>query len=145
MSDDGNIAACFNDYKFEAGYTYEFNVTHFNQYDVTNRVSKVDLTVTRGNTEPVYAERVEIDLDHIIAYSGYAVGFQVTVYPEDAFDKQVLFTSSDPSVGGCFVDVNQTNPLRPIFRISRQTQIYGDVHRGTSPSQPLRWIPMRKR
>lgn len=40
MSDDGNIAACFNDYKFEAGYTYEFNVTHFNQYDVTNRVSK---------------------------------------------------------------------------------------------------------
>lgn len=115
MSDDGNIAACFNDYKFEAGYTYEFNVTHI-LAGSSERNTHVDLTVTRGNTEPVYAERVEIDLEHIVVYSGYGAEFKVTVYPEDAFDKQVLFTSSDPSVGGCTVDVNQTNPSATDFQ-----------------------------
>ena len=115
MSDDGNIAACFNDYRFEAGYTYEFNVTHI-LAGSSERNTHVDLTVTRGNTEPVYAERVEIDLEHIVVYSGYGAEFKVTVYPEDAFDKQVLFTSSDPSVGGCTVDVNQTNPSATDFQ-----------------------------
>ena len=133
MSDDGNIAACFNDYKFEAGYTYEFNVTHFNQYDVINRVSKVDLTVTRGNTEPVYAERVEIDFEHIIVYSGYAVKFNVTVYPEDAFDKQVLFTSSDPSIGGFIADVNQTNPSATDFQDFSSNAFLNTCLRGRSP------------
>ncbi len=132
MSDDGNIAACFNGYKFEAGYTYEFNVTH-TLVGSSERNTHVDLTVTRGNTEPVYAERVEIDLEHIIVYSGYAVKFNVTVYPEDAFDKQVLFTSSDPSVGGFIADVNQTNPSATDFQDFSSNAFLNTCLRGRSP------------
>ena len=110
MSDEGDIPACCDNYTFEAGYTYEFNVTHHNTGDIWTRVMKVELTVTRGNTEPIYAERIEIDLDEFVVYGGYGYEFNVTVYPEDAFDKQVLFTSSDSSIAKLSVDINQSNP-----------------------------------
>lgn len=109
MSDEGDIPACCDNYTFEAGYTYEFNVTHHNTGDIWTRVMKVELTVTRGNTEPIYAERIEIDLDELVVYGGYGYEFNVTVYPEDAFDKQVLFTSSDSSIAKPAADINYYN------------------------------------
>ena len=66
-------------------------------------------------------------------YSGYAFKFYVTVYPEDAFDKQVLFTSSDPSVGGFIADVNQTNPSATDFQDFSSNAFLNTCLMGRSP------------
>ena len=132
MSDEGDIPACCDNYTFEAGYTYEFNVTHYNPTDVSTRVMKVELTVTRGNTEPVYAERIEIDLDELVVYGGYGYEFNVTVYPEDAFDKQVLFTSSDSSIAKPAADINYYNPNAINYREFSSVSYVSGVSAGSA-------------
>ena len=98
MSDAGDIPACYDNYTFEAGFTYEFNVTHYNPTDVSTRVSKVELTVTRGNTEPVYTERIELVGQEVVVYGKRMIQYEIYVYPENAFDKQVYITSADETI-----------------------------------------------
>lgn len=98
MSDAGDIPACYDNYIFEAGYTYEFNVTHYNPTDVSTRVSKVELTVIRGNTEPVYTERIELVGQEVVVYGKRMIQYEIYVYPENAFDKQVYITSADETI-----------------------------------------------
>ena len=107
MSDDGNIAACYDNYEFKGGYTYEFKISH--QIDgVLGRNTHVDLTVTRGNSEVVYAERIEVRQSDIVVYGKRQVKIDVEVFPEDAFDKQFILNSADSSIA--YPDNSSVNP-----------------------------------
>lgn len=107
MSDDGSIAACYDDYEFKGGYTYEFKVSH--KLDGTSdRNTYVDLTVTRGNSEAIYSERIEIKLQDIVVYGKRQTKIEIEVFPEDAFDKQVILYSEDPSIA--YADNSSISP-----------------------------------
>lgn len=97
MSDAGDIPACYNNYTFEAGYTYEFTVVHYFSGS-HERNSHVNLTITRGNTEPIYTERIELVGQEVIVYGKRMIEYEIYVYPENAFDKQVYITSADETI-----------------------------------------------
>ncbi len=107
MNDIGNIPACYDNYTFEAGFTYTFTVQHYISTNVTDHNSHVDLTIERGNTEPIYVERIEIVPRDIIVYGDNGAAFNVNVYPEDAFDKQIIYEASDASIA---YTTNSTDP-----------------------------------
>ena len=58
----------------------------------------MELTVTRGNTEPVYTERIELVGQEVVVYGKRMIEYEIYVYPEDAFDKQVYITSADETI-----------------------------------------------
>jgi len=119
MSDDGSIAACYDDYEFKGGYTYEFKVSH--KLDGTSdRNTYVDLTVTRGNSEAIYSERIEIKLQDIVVYGKRQAKIEIEVFPEDAFDKQVILYSEDPSIA--YADNSSISPT--IYGIAEGNTIF---------------------
>ena len=126
MSDDGSIAACYDDYEFKGGYTYEFKVSH--KLDGTSdRNTYVDLTVTRGNSEAIYSERIEIKLQDIVVYGKRQTKIEIEVFPEDAFDKQVILYSEDPSIA--YADNSSISPT--IYGIAEGNTIFTSAQAGS--------------
>ncbi len=88
VGNDGNVTSRYDDFMFEAGYTYSFKVSN----------SKIDMEVTRGNVEQIFSESIEFECHEIQVYGGRYNYNQAKVLPTDTFDKTVEYESSDPTV-----------------------------------------------